>query len=81
MGNANEPRLMKPRREETRVYDNATGDAGRDGYTRIARREVPGRHQGSDDGMNPVPYGNSDTVNPQVGERDYNRGPRFSEDY
>lgn len=79
MGDPNEPRLMKPRHDEPRDMDNATGDAGRDGYTRIARRRLPGEDNGN--GMNAVPsfYG-SGGIHPQIGERDWNRGPRFEED-
>lgn len=67
MGDPNEPRIMTPRREEkARTNDIATGDAGRDGFTRIARRS-----NGE--------YGSSG-IYPQVGARDWNRGPRFEED-
>lgn len=79
MGCPNEPRLMKPRREEPRANDIATGDAGRDGFTRIARRRLPGDTDGNGDV--PVPMYGSGGIQPQVGERDYNRGPRFEEDY
>jgi len=75
----NEPRLMKPRHSDSeRVLDGATGDAGLDGYTRLARR-----HRGDEQSGNGpfyTSYG-SDDMQPNVGERDYNRGPRFSEDY
>lgn len=77
MGDPNEPRLMKPRRDEPRSNDIATGDAGRDGFTRIARRRLPGDNDG--DETVPVYYGYGG-IQPEVGERDYNRGPRFEED-
>lgn len=78
MGDPNEPRLMKPRRDETRAKDMTTGDAGRDGYTRIARRRLPGEMV-EGEGPYSIGYG-SGGIQPQVGERDYNRGPRFEED-
>jgi hypothetical protein len=80
MANANEPRLMKPRRDDPApTYSNASGDAVRDGYTRIAGRNV---HRDSGDGNSPFSmYGeHSDQMKPDVGERDWTRGPRFSED-
>jgi hypothetical protein len=80
MSGPNEPRLMKPRRDDPApTYSDATGNAGADGYTRIAGRNV----RRTEDGMNSVfGYGGpSDQMKPDVGERDYDRGPRFSEDY
>jgi hypothetical protein len=79
MSDPNEPRLMKSRGNEPRnTNDITTGDAGRDGFTRIARRRLPGDMEGAGD----VPYSmyGSGGIHPQVGERDYNRGPRFEED-
>lgn len=82
MSNPNEPRLMKPRRDEARVYSNRTGDAGQDGYTRLAGRKHPGDHAGEDVNSPFGPsMGTSDSIQPQVGERDWNRGHRYSEDY
>lgn len=83
MGHPNEPRRMTPRGDGARAseFDNVTGNAGRDGFTRVARRRPPGQQ---DDDGNAVfmPFGgSSDTIGPPVGERDYGRGPRFSEDY
>lgn len=78
MSNPNEPRLMKPRHDEPRDNDITTGDAGRDGFTRIARRRLPGDNDGNE---GPYPMcGSSGGIQPQVGERDYNFGPRFEED-
>jgi hypothetical protein len=81
MGHPNEPRLMKPRGNGTRPaeFGQETGNAGRDGYTVVARRNGPG--QQSNDDPFPMFGGGNDGINPQVGERDYRRGPRFSEDY
>lgn len=65
--------LRMPRRGNSarpRVLDGATGDAGRDGYTRIARRERPDEYGFS-----------SGDLSPAVAERDYSHGYRFSEDY
>lgn len=81
MADANEPRLMKARGNsaDEREFDHVTGDAGRDGFTRIARREVRGRPTGEN-----YPWGEprlgSDEITPQVGQTDYSRGPRYSED-
>lgn len=77
MSNPNEPRMMKPRREEARDNDITTGDAGRDGFTRIARRRLPGDNDGDE---SPVSMYGSGGIQPQVGERDWNRGPRNEED-
>jgi hypothetical protein len=82
MANANEPRRMTPRGNsaDPRQYDAATGNVARDGYDRIARRTPPSHPQG--DAMSPYGFsiGASDEITPQVGERDWNRGPRYSED-
>lgn len=80
MGHPNEPRLMKPRGDGVRSaeFGQETGNAGRDGYTVVARRHGPGQ-QTSNDGPFPM-YGHGEGITPQVGERDYRRGPRFSED-
>lgn len=82
MGHPNEPRRMTPRGDGKRAgdFDNVTGNAGRDGFTRIARRQPPGQ-QDADGNVVFMPYGGSGTITPALGERDYNRGPRFSEDY
>lgn len=74
MSDPNEPRVM-PRRgnaAEPRVFDDLTGDAGKDGYTRIARRNVPGRGD--------TPGYGSGGISPEVGERDWSHGPRYEED-
>lgn len=82
MPNPNEPRLMKPRGDGARPaeFDHATGNAGRDGFTVLARREPP-RQQEPDNPFGFMPFGGSTTIDPPVGQRDYRRGPRFSEDY
>lgn len=83
MSNPNEPRRMTPRGNsaDPREFDNTSGDAGRDGFTRIARR-TPSSHPREDTLYGPgmSVLGVNDEINPQVGERDWNRGPRFSED-
>jgi len=84
MPNPNEPRLMKPQHPDDKpVFSDASGDAARDGYTRIAGRKHPGDQDTDRDGgpMNSIYGGDSGQITPQVGERDYSRGPRFSEDY
>jgi hypothetical protein len=72
MADPNCPLRMKRRGDSARprVLDNGTGNAGLDGYTRIARRERP----------NEYGYAPGD-LSPAVGERDYSHGYRFSEDY
>lgn len=76
--NPNEPRLMDTHsRDKPHGNDIATGNAGRDGFTRIARRRLPGDMDADDSG--PVHYGYGG-IQPEVGERDYNRGPRYEED-
>jgi hypothetical protein len=77
MGDPNEPRLMKPRHDEPRDMDMATGNAGLDGYTRIARRRLPGESTEGPFGLSS--YG-SGGITPEIGERDWNFGPRFEED-
>lgn len=77
MSDPNEPRLMKPRRAEARVRDHASGKPARDGFTRIARKHR--LDEPSNDPMAPFGLG-ARGIQPEVGERDWNRGPRFSED-
>lgn len=81
MPDPNEPRRMTPRGDGARKpeFDNVTGNAGRDGFTRIARRRPQG--EGAGDSPFPMFGGDTQTINPPVGERDYGRGPRFQEDY
>jgi hypothetical protein len=83
MSGPNEPRLMKPRHPDDKpVFSNASGDAARDGYTRIAGRKHPEDREEPKDGAYPMIYdGGSGQITPEVGERDYSRGPRFHEDY
>jgi hypothetical protein len=82
MGHPNEPRRMTPRGDGKRAgeFDHVSGNAGRDGFTRVARRRPPGQPE---EGASPffMNYGGDSSINPPVGERDYGRGPRFSEDY
>lgn len=83
MGHPNEPRRMTPRGDGARAPEfdtHVSGNAGRDGFTRVACRKPPGHPDDSPFGFG-GPWGGSDAIDPPVGERDYRRGPRFSEDY
>ena len=74
---------MKPRDTDDKpVFSNASGDAAHDGYTRIAGRKHPGDREGqSSDGPFGYSFGGGfGQITPQVGERDWSRGPRFDED-
>lgn len=79
MGNPNEPRRMTPRGDGARKaeFGQDTGNAGRDGYSVVARRNPPGQPSNDDPWSM---YGQGEGITPQLGERDYRRGPRFSED-
>lgn len=85
MGHPNDPRRMTPRGNSARerVFDNSAGDAGRDGYTRLARRIPPGRETDSGDNMSsPFMSMRSDAIKPEVGERDHDRLYRhYTEDF
>jgi hypothetical protein len=70
MSDPNRPRLMTPPRpEEKRGSDIASGNVARDGFKRIARREM------TDEFGFP-----SNRITPEVGRSDYRFGPRFHED-
>lgn len=75
MGHPNDPRRMAPRGNSARPreFENTTGDAGRDGFTRLARRTPPGRETREGNGPFPMFGFGSDAIQPQVGERDHDR--------
>ena len=81
MSGPNEPRLMKPRRDDSaHVFTTATGNPARDGYTRIAGRDHPSNPEAAANG--PFGFGGvSDQIKPDVGQRINDHGPRFSDDF
>lgn len=81
MPGPNEVRRMTPRGDgvrEAEVDTQVTGNAARDGFTRVAHRRHPGAPP---DTSNDSPFayfggGDSNVINPAVGERVYRR-PRY----
>jgi hypothetical protein len=71
MSDPNEPRVMDTWRNRKATFDDTTGNAGRDGFTRLARAEM----KKNDDPFSFAPGG----ITPRVGKRS-DRGPRFTED-
>lgn len=75
MADPNEPRLLTEPRPFTREKDDhVTGDAGRDGFTRLAAARPQPRPENYGEY---VPPGGMDPV---IGQRDYRFGPRTNEE-
>lgn len=77
MGNPNEPRLLtEPRPLPRAKDDHVTGNAGLDGFTRLAAARPMTRHQ-------PIPgfgeYVAPGEIDPPVGQREYRSGSRYED--
>ena len=73
----NEPRLLRePRPQERAKDDHVTGDAGRDGFTRLAAARVPKPMLSDDFGGEYCAPGD---IDPPVGRRDYRSGSRYED--